>query len=443
MRISTYHKKRGDNVVFRRGLCEDVQSLSWHRIYISSLFTYELNRTVATAEYYSKSVDKPQNIVIGGIGATLMPHFIASHGKYTIIEGQIEKPNVLEVGSPCLVTMVPDYSILQYTEYKYEPSDAYFCRATLGCVRKCSFCAVPRLEPRFKHLNLISTQVKQIIRNHGEKQDLVILDNNVLAWSKFDSIIEDILSLGFYRGARRGRRKRIVDFNQGLDARLLTQHKAELLSKICLEPVRLAFDTVGVEKDYVEAIEILANQGFVNFTNYLLYNCEDSPDDFYYRMRVNLELSHRLKIRVTGFPMKFSPINSTVRRYVSPNWHWKYLRGIQCVLLATHGMVSPNPEFFDAAFGKDFEEFTKILSMPERYIIYRDRYRDEAEEWYAKFSKLSPDEKEELLDLLAQLVRTRNKGGLIKDNSKFSSLLDHYYPDGKVFVDGSIKKGNQ
>jgi hypothetical protein len=99
-------------------------------------------------------------------------------------------------------------------------------------------------------------------------------------------------------------------------------------------------------------------------------------------------------------------------------------------------MVSPNPEFFDAAFGKDFEEFTKILSMPERYITYRDGYRDEAEEWYGKFSKLSPDEKDELLDLVAQLVRTRSKGRLIKENPKFLNLLDHYYPDGKVPTSG-------
>jgi hypothetical protein len=126
-------------------------------------------------------------------------------------------------------------------------------------------------------------------------------------------------------------------------------------------------------------------------------------------------------MRVTDFPMKFSLIDSPVRRYVSPNWHWKYLRGIQCVLLATHGIVSPNPEFFDATFGKD----------------------DEAEEWYGKFSKLSPDEKDELLDLLAQLVRTRSKGGLIKKNSKFSSLLDHYYPNGRVFMDGPIRKEDQ
>jgi len=431
MRISTYHKQLGDKVVFKRGMSDEARALSWHKIYISSLFTYELRRTVETAKYYQKSVESSKDIFIGGIGATLMPHYVRANGDFSIIEGQIDCPNKLEPGSPNLVTLLPDYDLLSCTEKRYTPSDAYFCRATIGCIRKCTFCAVPKLEPKFRKLRSLSSQVKEIIKTFGEKQDLIILDNNILAWEQFDKIIDEIKDLGFEKGSKRERRKRAVDFNQGLDARLLTEDKARLLSKICLKPVRLAFDTMAVEKHYRKAVIRLAKNGFYEFTNYLLFNCEDSPEDFFYRMSVNLELSEELGIRVTGFPMKYSPVDSVVRRYISPKWKWKYLRGIQCVLLATHGMVSPNPEFFAAAFGNNYEEFLNILSMPERYIIHRNAYKEEAKDWLREYKKLSESERNALLDVLAEIVRTKNKIKVFRENKRFLHLLNYYYPDVK------------
>jgi hypothetical protein len=194
----------------------------------------------------------------------------------------------------------------------------------------------------------------------------------------------------------------------------------------------LAYDHHTVKKSYVKAVKRLSDNGFREFTNYVMFNFEDDPRDFYERIRLNVELSQELGVRITGFPMKYSPIAEVSRRYVAPEWHWRYLRGIQCVLLATHGLVSPNPVFFDAAFGRNYEKFLEILSMPDRYIIFRKKYIEEAGAWSALFRKLSTSNREEFLKALSIVNRSRSKPLAIQGYSQFRALLEHYYPGGNI-----------
>jgi hypothetical protein len=62
------------------------------------------------------------------------------------------------------------------------------------------------------------------------KRDLILLDNNVLASPEFPQIIDEIKRHGFGKGSFFKKARRRVDFNQGVDARLLTEDKMELLS---------------------------------------------------------------------------------------------------------------------------------------------------------------------------------------------------------------------
>lgn len=434
MRISTYHKKRGDCVTFVRGRAPEKREMHWHRIYVSSLFTWELPRTAKTIRYYTWAVSSPKDIFVGGIGATLQPEYIRERVECTIIEGQIEKRGVLGRNSPALAHLIPDYSILNSVDHRYEPEDAYFARITKGCVRNCKFCAVPILEPEFGNLAPLEEQVAAIERIHGTKQDLVIMDNNILALDRIEDRLRAIENLGFERGAKRNARQRAVDFNQGIDARLIAR-KPELaaaLGRISMKPIRLAFDFLSpaMERDYRKAVALLANQGFGSFTTYLLYNYSDTPEEFFRRIEINVELNQKLGVRISGFPMRYIPVVDTRRGHVSPKWKWRWLRGIQCVLQATRGLVSPNPAFVRAAFGTNIMEFYEILSMPDRYIVYRDHYKDNgACEWRRKFQHLSEQERDEFLDLLEHLNRDRRRKQTIAGTKKYRSLLDHYYPD--------------
>ncbi|MDD3480061.1 MAG: hypothetical protein PHI42_06725 [Paludibacteraceae bacterium] len=179
---------------------------------------------------------------------------------------------------------------------------------------------------------------------------------------------------------------RFVDFNQGLDARLFTPEKAELLGKTAIRPVRIAFDNIKTEKKYVEAIKMCVKADIKDFSNYLLYNFDDRPDDLYKRLRINVDLCEKLSeevghaVSIYSFPMKFHPIRKTDemdkdyshnRDYIGKHWNRKFIRAIQAVLNSTKGKIGRGTSFFEKAFGRNIEEYHQLLYMPETMIIYR------------------------------------------------------------------------
>lgn len=437
MRLSTYHRSRGDRVAFVRGQSKWACTRRWDRIYVASLFTWELPRTADTIDFYLGSVKQAADIFAGGVGVTLLPDYIRQHSGCTVIEGPLDVPGRLGPGTPAVANLVPDYSLLKRVDYDYYPHDAFFVRITKGCIRSCKFCAVPLLEKEFGTMSPLRAQVSEARKKHGEKQHLVVMDNNILGVAGIEEIIGEIRVLGFDAGAKRKDRERTVDFNQGLDARLIAAKPqlAKLLATICVSPIRLAFDFVGVRTAYERAIRLLVAQGFNEFTNYMLFNFNDTPRDLYDRLWVNANLNKELGVRITGFPMRFIPMDDVSRRHVAPGWQWRYLRGIQCILLATRGLVSPNPDFIRGAFGETFEDFLEILSMPDRYIIYRKRYEnDGAADWRKMFRRFSAERKTVLLDRLQELnAAPRERPELLSRVERpLRPILEHYYPGGRA-----------
>ncbi len=68
-----------------------------------------------------------------------------------VVTGLLDQKGKLGYEDDSIVeSMLPDYSILEEIDYKYPASNAYFAYATRGCIRRCSFCAVPTIEPIFK-----------------------------------------------------------------------------------------------------------------------------------------------------------------------------------------------------------------------------------------------------------------------------------------------------
>ena len=121
-------------------------------------------------------------------------------------------------------------------------------------------CGVPALEGMQRDTHSLTKIVEGVNQLYGEKRDLILMDNNVVASANFKDTIAEILDLGFERGAtlKRGRYElqRRVDFNQGVDARILCKDPMYLqqLARIALKPLRIAFDHLGVKKPYSQAI---------------------------------------------------------------------------------------------------------------------------------------------------------------------------------------------
>ena len=180
MRISAWHKAKGDTVEW----WEPIDN--YDRVYSSKVFTFS-----------PENIYLPPDTVKGGTG----------YGIYTDLAPEID-------------AMCPDYSI-------YPDCDYAIGFMTRGCIRRCPWCVVPKKEGKIKAYRTWE-EIKR-----PDKRDIVFMDNNVLA---SEHGIEQIASMA-------GKDVRI-DFNQGLDARLIDKHIAKLLSEVKWRRfIRMACDT--------------------------------------------------------------------------------------------------------------------------------------------------------------------------------------------------------
>lgn len=474
---------------------------------ITTLFTFYWSETVDTINYAKKFCNHDGRMLVGGIASTILSDEIKKETGINPHKGLLNTPGILDDDNEDIIDELPlDYSILDEIDYKYPANNAYFGYMTRGCVNKCEFCAVPRLEPDYKDYIGLKLQIKQTEERFGAQKDLLLMDNNVFASKCFDKVIDEIKECGFAKDAtymppseysiaidnlkaeynvrayrkkmieiydrisekmseedagdfyrkreklnllyaevatkdnilafddivrpmydkafKKLKRARYIDFNQGVDARLVTDSKMEKLSEVNIRPLRIAFDHYSMSKIYIKAIKTAAQHGINDLSNYLLYNYQDKPEELYHRMRINVDLCEELGVTIYSFPMKYHPIDDPNyfrnRDYIGKHWNRKFIRAIQAVLNATKGKIGRGRSFFEEAFGKDIDEYNKILWMPEAFIIYRRKYDEElrarladryqshygdesnlVNEWWAKFKALDEKQLQAIKEIVA------------------------------------------
>lgn len=221
------------------------------------------------------------------------------------------------------------------------------------------------------------------------------------------------------------RLQRFVDFNQGVDARLLNEKNMEILSKIPIKPFRLAYDDVDKTHIYKNAFRLSYKKGIRRFSNYMLYNYNDTPQDLWKRLH-NTILLYESKSDIQGFsfPMKYSPIDETDRSYIGINWNKKYLTTLNVILNVTKGVVVKEKDFFYKAFGKNEKEFLDILTMPDEFIKHRLFFEKKGfiDLWLTKYNNLSNNEKIELLNILNNNINTGSFPNKILDILKLYKI---------------------
>ncbi|MBO1703571.1 hypothetical protein [Eubacterium callanderi] len=512
MKISTYHKEKGDYVLFFKGLID--QPYDWDRIYITTLFTFDYSKVLKTIKHYLALIQDPDKIYLGGIMASLMTEKLKKEtGIKNIISGRLTSAKLLGFSDNTNIDALPlDYDILNDIEYTYATSNSCIAYTSRGCINRCSFCAVPQLEGKLCVTNNISNQINHVRNEYGDKRDLMLLDNNILGipLKKLEKIVNDLNKLGYRhektfkysskidyflntyyrylkhqkptlpllieskeyirslsinnRVSQKNRQRlaeilneledhhdyfeafeknhdelkqicdfylpkqayqRYVDFNQGLDAREMTEEKIAILSKLPLKPCRIAFDDIKLKDIYVNAVKLAASYGIKHFSNYILFNSDnDKPEDLYSRLLININLSSEINCATLfSFPMKYAPVDKTDRNYVGKHWNKHYLRSVRAILNVKKGVVAKEKPFFEKAFGKDLNEYFEILSMPHNMIVYRIDCEKAGitQEWKKLFIDLDNNEKSELLDLLSYNIYCSNK-------KKLNDILKFYQP---------------
>jgi hypothetical protein len=158
---------------------------------------------------------------------------------------------------------------------------------TRGCIRSCPWCVVPAKEGAIRP----HADITEFTRHRHVK----LMDNNILA-------LPDYAATQFEKMARLGLR---VDFNQGLDARLIDMPIARRLAALSWwEPLRLACDTKAQMPEVARAVRLLRQAG-VKPVRYNCYVLVKSIDDALDRVEFLRALN------VTPFAQPYRPAGST------------------------------------------------------------------------------------------------------------------------------------
>ena len=187
MKISAYHKSRGDSVEWY----EPLFSGHMDKVYMSKVFTF-------TPDYpYCINADE---IIKGGTG-------------YSYPDGGEELPEEIE-------HIYPDYQL-----YKDAFPDTAYGFLTRGCPRGCDFCIVGKKEGR------CARKVADLSEFWNGQKNIVLLDANMFACKEWKDLSAQLIESGAW-----------VDFSQGCDIRLMTDEKAEYIKRMKIKQVHFAWD---------------------------------------------------------------------------------------------------------------------------------------------------------------------------------------------------------
>lgn len=209
MKLSAYHKAKGDEVYLNFPLQRpDIT-------YASCVFTWNARRRA----------EAPLGAIIGGSG----------------LDAKAEL-------SPEVEHIMPDYSL-------YPSVDFSLGFTSRGCIRRCPFCIVPKKEGWIKPW----ARIYEFWDRHHRR--IKLLDNNLLAAPNWRQTMEDLLAEYLE-----------VDFNQGLDIRLLSEESLDYLKRVNAKKLRFTFDNIADEKAVGKGIELLLTElNSRRLSFYLLY----------------------------------------------------------------------------------------------------------------------------------------------------------------------------
>lgn len=252
MKISAWHKKQGDNVEWYDpwiGLMDE-----YDKVYMSKVFSF-------TPDYehpiYAKEVSR------GGSGYCIK-----------LVDGKEIYETEKDVSLPDEIEHIyPDYSL-----YPEQTKDTAYGFLTRGCPRNCGFCHVAQkpADGRCSH------KVADLSEFWNGQKKIVLCDPNILACPQHLGLLQQLVDS-----------KAKVNFNQGLDIRLVNDRNMELLKQIRLERIHFAFDR-WQDKDLIEP-KLRMFRKAVSYSHrqigvYILTNFDTTLEQDLYRIQLCREL---------------------------------------------------------------------------------------------------------------------------------------------------------
>lgn len=199
MKLSAWHKARGDTVEWYEPLIHGFPNPPLDKVYMSKVFSFSPDY-----EYFVNA----KEVVKGGSGYCIS----LENGKEVFDKSKDEElPYEIE-------HIYPDYSI-------YGIIDTAYGFLTRGCPRGCDFCHVKVKE------GLCSRKVADLSEFWNGQKNIVLCDPNILACKDWKSLFQQLIDS-----------KAWININQGLDIRLMTEEKAELIKQMKIKELHFAWD---------------------------------------------------------------------------------------------------------------------------------------------------------------------------------------------------------
>ena len=256
MKISAYHKAKGDSVEFINFLKH------YDRVYVSKVFGDEYSQIDETCI-------NADEIIYGGTGFAI-----------EIENGKEEYNKTKDKDLPYEIEHIyPDYSL--YPELTKNRAYGFLTR---GCMNDCGFCVVTKKEGK------CVVKVADLSEWWNGQKGIVLLDANILGCRHRKELLQQLIDS-----------KAKVDFTQGLDARFVTSEIAEMLRQIKTETYHFAFDFMKNEKQIIKGLKTFVDivkpderRGSV----YVLTNFDTTFEEDYYRVKKIQEIGLTPDIRI-------------------------------------------------------------------------------------------------------------------------------------------------
>jgi len=224
MRIASHHRDQGDNVLLVRGVKVPMLTFQADIVYVSLIFERSADKVALIRDQIQPGGGDEPPIIVGGTGWSLT--------------SKLEDFGI--------TTTQHDYS--DYPDFRQ--SIGFTQR---GCRLKCSFCVVPTKEGGVRE----SSTIGDIWRGEPWPKEILLLDNDFFGQPRWRERIVEIRDGGFK-----------VSFNQGINARFLTDETAEAVGSVDyrddsmkVRRVYTAWDSKGDEKRLFTGLERLVRYG--------------------------------------------------------------------------------------------------------------------------------------------------------------------------------------
>ena len=295
LKLASYYRSRGNQVKLVRGMHEDVGFIPDH-IDVTSLFTYAWKPVHQAIDFYHNKFGNAK-IRVGGIYASLIPDRLRSFFPFLDINvGLFEQAD----------NYLPAYDLLAEVE-EWKKWDSTILFTSRGCIRHCPYCVVPILEGTVRRT--VEDLERFIYPTHKR---IILWDNNFFASPNWRKILKELQTIDLP-----------VDFNQGIDSRLIDEEKARLIANLRIPIIRTAFDNYSDKLAVTNAVLRFSEYG-INRRKifvYVLYNffskehASDVPETFFERIK------HLATLGCVSYPMRYEPLTALEKnRYVSPLW---------------------------------------------------------------------------------------------------------------------------